>query len=175
MEIDKNEDELEALNRLLEQLHRADYRVLGSIEINIYKPGSQHVDKVENQYNTQTHPGLETHPGPPKPHPLTPSPTGEGERPRGGELPEVLATDEAMALWEKVQAAGYVDEHYQPLLSRTLSAILADEMAVRLGIREKWKVFETLWHRRNMYRDYYKALDLQQTLTFRDKLRRIIR
>ncbi len=35
MEIDKNEDELEALNRLLEQLHQADYRVLGSIEINI--------------------------------------------------------------------------------------------------------------------------------------------
>ena len=80
-----------------------------------------------------------------------------------------------MALWQKTQRAGYVDEHYQPLLSRTQAALLADEMAGRLGIKEKWKVFETLWHRRNMYRDYYKALDLQQTLTFRDKLRSIIR
>ena len=51
-----------------------------------------------------------------KPHPLTPSPTGEGERPRGGELSEVLATDKAMVLWQKAQDAGYVDEHYQPLL-----------------------------------------------------------
>ena len=169
MEKDKDGGDLELLNRLLEQLHRADYKVLGSIVLNIYKEGSQHVDKVENQYNTQTHPD------PPKPHPLSPSPTGEGERPRGGELPEVLATDEAMALWEKVQAAGYIDDDFQPTVSRSQAAILADEMAGRLGIKEKWKVFETLWHRRNMYRDYYKALDLQQTLTFRDKLRRIIR
>lgn len=90
-------------------------------------------------------------------------------------LPEALASEEAMALWEKMQAAGYIDEDFQPTVSRTLSAIIADEMARRLGIKEKWKAFETLWHRRNMYRDYYKALDLQQTLTFRDKIRRIIR
>lgn len=90
-------------------------------------------------------------------------------------LPEALASEEAMALWEKMQAAGYIDEDFQPTVSRSLSAIIADETARRLGIKEKWKIFETLWHRRNMYRDYYKALDLQQTLTFRDKIRRIIR
>ena len=43
-------EDLKDLNRLLEQLHHADYKVLGSIEINIYKSGSQHVDKVDNQY-----------------------------------------------------------------------------------------------------------------------------
>ena len=37
-------EDLKDLNRLLEQLHHADYKVLGSIEINIYKSGSQHID-----------------------------------------------------------------------------------------------------------------------------------
>ena len=159
MDKDKDGCDLELLNRLLEQLHRADYKVLGGIVLNIYKEGSQHVDKVDNQYYTQAHP----------------------DPPQGREdsvkepLPEVLTSEEAMALWEKMQAAGYIDEDFQPTVSRTLSAVLADEMAGRLGIKEKWKVFETLWHRRNMYRDYYKALDLQQTMTFRDEIRRIIR
>jgi hypothetical protein len=43
-------EDLKELNRLLERLHQADYKLLGSIEINIYKPGSQHVDHVDNQY-----------------------------------------------------------------------------------------------------------------------------
>ena len=41
-------------------------------------------------------------------------------------LGDVLATDKAMVLWRKVQRAGYVDEHYQPLLSQTQVALLAD-------------------------------------------------
>ncbi len=45
-----NEEALELVNRLLELLHQADYKILGSIVLNVYKPGSQHVDKVENQY-----------------------------------------------------------------------------------------------------------------------------
>ena len=90
-------------------------------------------------------------------------------------LPEVLATPEAMLLWQKVQQAGYVDEHYQPKLSRTQAALLADEMAKRLGIREKWKVFETLWNRRNMYRDYQDALNQRQTLQFSDNLKNLFK
>ena len=43
-------EDLKELNHLLERLHQADYKLLGSIEINIYKPGSQHVDHVDNQY-----------------------------------------------------------------------------------------------------------------------------
>jgi hypothetical protein len=90
-------------------------------------------------------------------------------------LPEVLATDEAMALWRKAQQAGYVDEHYQPLLSRTQAALLADAMAERLGIKEKWKVFEALWHRNNMYNDYYRAMNQQQSLTFQDELKQLLK
>ena len=159
-------DDLNHLNRLLEQLHLADYKILGSIVLNIYKSGSQHVDKVERQYIT-TSPSTSLTPDP--------SPKGEGSCKEGTAVPEVLGTEAAMALWKKVQEAGYVDDRYQPVISRTQSAILADEMAMRLSIKEKWKAFETLWNRRNMYRDYHDALDQRQSLQFRDTLKALFR
>ena len=156
-------DVLKMVNELLEQLHRKDNNHQGS-PVFIYAPGSQYVDK---QFIIGASPSA------PKSHPLTPSPTGEGERPRARELPEVLATDEAMILWQKAQQAGYVDDHYQPLLSRTQSALLADAMTERLDIKEKWKVFGELWHRKNMYNDYYRAMEQQQSLRFQDKLKQL--
>ena len=148
-------DVLKKVNELLEQLHRADKEHQGSIVLNIYEKGSLHVDHVENQYIGHPAPG--------------PAPQ------RGGELPEVLRTDKAMALWEKVQAAGYVDDKYQPLISRTQAALLANAMAERLGIKEKWKVFGELWERKNMYKDFYYALNQKQSLPFQDELKVVLR
>ena len=127
----------------------------GSIVFNIYKAGSQHVDHVENQYFYG-----KTHPAPPC--------LGREE------LSEVLRSEAAMALWKKAQDAGYVDENFQPLISRTQAALLADAMAMRLGIRNKWKVFETFWNRAKMYKDYYLAVDQKQFLPFQDKLKQIL-
>ena len=162
MNFDNNEEALEFINRLLERLHKADNKQLGSkIEVVYVASGGQH---VETQINIET-----------RPQPL---PTGRGVVTFKGEnsnLPEALSTDEAMVLWEKVQEAGYVDANYQPLISRSQAALLADAMAMRLGIREKWKVFETIWSRKNMYRDYYKALNIQQSLTFQDKIKQLFR
>ena len=94
---------------------------------------------------------------------------------RGGELlPEVLRTEKAMALWRKVQAAGYVDANYQPTISRTQAALLADAMAGRLGIKEKWKVFEGLWNRKYMRSDYNLALTRKGSLDFQDELKRLL-
>ena len=154
-------DMLKMVNELLERVHQADTGHQGNT-VFIYAPGSQYVEK---QYIASPQP--ETHP---KTHP---DPPYVGREKGAGELPEVLATDEAMALWKKAQAAGYVDEHYQPLLSRTQAALLADAMAERLGIKEKWKVFEGLWQRRNMYRDYYDAMNQDQTFSFLDKLKQL--
>ena len=174
-EIPNYQDELLQLNELLERLNQAGYKALGSINVNIYKPGSQHVDRVETQY-------IGAYP-PAQPHPLTPSPEGEGEcrrQKRGVDsfettkgLPEVFATEEAMRLWEKARQAGYVDECYQPLLSRTQSALLADAMAERLGIKEKWKAFEELWQRKYMRNDYNLALTQRQSYKFQDDLKRL--
>ena len=160
-----NSEELSAealgfINRLLERLHQADYINHGSkIEVVYVASGGQH---VETQINVGT-----------RPHPL---PIGRGVDTFKGKrnLPEALSTEEAMALWEKVQRAGYVDGNFQPLISRTQSALLADAMAERLGIREKWKVFEALWNRKYMYRDYYQALGQQKTLLFQDELKKVL-
>ena len=148
-------DVLKKVNELLEQLHQKDKDHQGS-PVFIYAPGSQYVDK---QFNFDKATGK---------HPSTnPAPQ------RGGELPDVLRTPEAMALWRKAQRAGYVDEHYQPLLSRTQAALLAHYMAKKLEIKDKWKTFEVLWDRRNMYRDYYDAMNQDQTYLFLDKLKEL--
>ena len=147
---------LKMLNELLEQQHRTGHPNNGSkIEIVYVASGAQH---VENQINIGK---------------ALPSPPCVGKEKGTGELPDELATDEAMVLWRKAQQAGYVDEHYQPLLSRTQAALLADAMAERLGIKEKWKVFEALWHRRNMHKDYYLAFGQQQTSDFQDELKEL--
>ena len=160
-----NDDEIVALlNRLLEKLHQADSNHQGSIVLNIYGKGSLHVNHVDNQnFYGDKWVKKKTLPDPPC----------VGREKCTGELPEVLRVDKAMVLWRKAQDAGYVDDNYQPLISRTQAALLADAMAERLGIKEKWKVFEGLWNRKNMRGDYTRAMNQQQSLSFQDKLKRL--
>ena len=147
-------DVLKMLNELLEQLQQTGHTSQGSkIELVYVASGGQH---VETQVNIGTA----------SPQPL---PKGKGV---GTPLPEALSTEAAMTLWKKAQAAGWVDDNYQPLLSRTQAALLADAMAERLGIKEKWKVFEGLWNRKNMRGDYTRAMNQRQSLSFQDKLKR---
>ena len=154
-----NEEALEFLNRLLDRLRQAGFNANGShLQLVYVAPGAQHIN-TQNVYNNA------------RQEPVKAKATDGVAQ----ELPDVLRTPEAMMLWQKAQRAGYVDEHYQPLLSRTQAALLADAMAERLGIKEKWKVFETFWNRKNMYRDYYQALGQRKTLAFQDELKKMFR
>ena len=127
-------DVLKKVNELLERVHRADKDHQGSPVLNIYEKGSLHVDHVDTQnfYGD-----------------ACPKPQKEKGNIDAPTLPPLLRTDKAMVLWQKAQDAGYVDANYQPLISRTQAALLADAIAERLGIKEKWKVFEggviTIW------------------------------
>ncbi len=153
-----DDEALGFMDRLLEWLRQADLTNFGSrIEVVYVAPGAQHVDK---QYIASPPPPLQ-------------KARGVDGSEMSKSLPDELATDEAMALWRKAQQAGYVNEHYQPQLSRTQAALLADAMAERLGIKEKWKVFEALWHRRNMHKDFYLAFGQQQTSDFQDELKEL--
>lgn len=155
--MNSNEEVLGLFNCLLEQLHQAG---ISKIENLVFvAPGAQYVNHIDTQIF-----GERQQQDTPPAAPVKDTP-----------LPPELSTPKAMALWQKAQAKGYVDANYQPLISRTQAALLADAMAERLGIRKKWKVFETLWNRKNMYRDYYKALNLHQSLTFQDKIKRLFR
>ena len=96
---------------------------------------------------------------------------GNGE---SGEVPAQLDTPRARELWQKAIAQGWVDEQWQPLLSRPLAALLADRMAEVLDIATKWKVFEQLWRRKNMRNDYNAAINQQQCDEYMKKFKRII-
>ena len=153
-------DLVDQINRLLEWLHQSDGQHIGShITLIKVEKGAQYVNHIGSQvfHTDKSDVSAKDH-----------SPTLEPP-----ELHEPLATPEAMALWQKAQLAGYVNEHFQPLLSRTLAAILAFEMAKRLAIKDKWKIFEAFWNRRNMYRDYYTSLNQNQSLEFREKLKAV--
>ncbi len=150
-----NDDEaIGLLNRLLERLHQADLTNFGShLQIVYVASGAQH---VENQINIGK---------------TLPSPPCVGREKETSNLPEALSTEAAMALWKKAQAAGWVDANYQPLISRTQAALLADAMAERLGIKEKWKTFEALWNRKYMRSDYNLALTRKGSLDFQAELK----
>ena len=98
-------------------------------------------------------------------------------------LPAKLSTDKAMLMWQRLQQAGLVDDHYQPVnLSRTLSAVLADEMLMQLadenekllGIDDKWRPYEILWGRKNMKADHYRSLNQNKACKFRDKIHKLL-
>ena len=157
-----NDDEIvELLNRLLEMLHQADSNNQGSIVFNVYSSGSLHVDHVDTQNFY----------GDACPKPQKEKEKGKEDTPT---LPAPLGTEQAMVLWRKAQRAGYVDEHYQPLLSRTQAALLANYMADKLGINDKWKIFEAFWNRKYMSSDYNLALNQQQSLDFQEELKKIM-
>ena len=88
-------------------------------------------------------------------------------------LPEPLDTPEGRSLLEKARQAGYLNEMYQPTLSRAKAALLANEIAERLEIQNKWKVFEQFWGRQNMYKDYYDAVYQKQSPDFQKSLYKI--
>ena len=153
MNINNDVEALGLFNRLLEQLHQAGINKIDNLVF--VAPGAQYVNHIDTQIF-----GERQQQDTPPAAPVKDTP-----------LPPELSTPKAMALWQKAQAKGYVDANYQPLISRTQAALLADEMAKRLGIKDKWKVFEELWNRRNMYRDYHDALEQHQSLQFRDILK----
>ena len=164
-----NDDEIVGLlNRLLEMLHQTDGNNQGSIVFNVYSSGSLHVDHVDTQnFYGDACPKTKTLPDPP----CVGREKGDIDT---STLPASLCTEQAMALWRKAQAAGWIDDNYQPLLSRTQAALLANYMADKLGFNDKWKIFEAFWNRKYMSSDYNLALNQQQSLDFQEELKEIM-
>ena len=141
-------DLVDQLNRLLEWLHQSDGQHIGShITLIKVERGAQYVNQVGTQvFNTdKSNVSAKDH-----------SPTIE-----------------AMVLWQKAQQAELVDDYYQPLISNTQSALLANEMSKILKIRNKWKVYEKFWGRRKMYQAYYKAFNQKQSIGFQEELKKL--
>ena len=90
------------------------------------------------------------------------------------DIPEKLKTPEAEELMEDLVDAGLLSEDWQPTVSRPEAALIADMLATRLDITNKWKMFEHLWHRNNMRADYNTALEQKKSLLFQEKLKDIL-
>ena len=86
-------------------------------------------------------------------------------------VPEVLAKSKE---WQKVKAAGLVDENNQPTVSRPEAALMAEALSRRIGIENKWKMFELMWQRNNMRNDYNTALEQKKSLEFQERLKIIL-
>lgn len=86
-------------------------------------------------------------------------------------IPPLLDTPRANELWQQAIAQGWVNEQWQPLLSRSDAALLAARIAKILDI-EGWKPFEQLWNRKNMRQDYCKAMGKKEASGFLDALKK---
>ena len=88
-------------------------------------------------------------------------------------LPDILSTPEAEALFVKLHAEGIVDAKWQPLsLSNAEKGTLAEYIAEKLNIRNKWKLFGNLWKMDSETLRTAKARGLEQDKTwkFREQL-----
>ena len=103
-------------------------------------------------------------------------PDGEGKDVQlsPDDIPAKLKTPEAEELMEDLVDAGLLTDDWQPTVSRPEAALIADMLATRLDITNKWKMFEHLWHRNNMRADYNTALEQKKSLLFQEKLKNIL-
>jgi len=72
-------------------------------------------------------------------------------------LPPELSTEKAMKLWQLLQEAGYIDDNYQPRVSRPQAALIANKFFTVLDMEVQWSLFQDIWHRKNMRNDLSKA------------------
>lgn len=171
----KSNDITEIVNQVLEQLSATACLQGRSLVLNFIAPGAQYVNTVESQQIfTARAPRSSEGAADATAAPTAATTATTATADTAAAMPEALATGEAQALWQKVRREGLVDEGCQPLLSRTQAALLADAMATRLDIRDKWKVFEAAWHRKNMRSDYNAALGQRQSLRFQDRLKTLL-
>ena len=83
-------------------------------------------------------------------------------------LPDVLATGMAMKYWQRLQKAGFVDEHYQlsATTTRKQAMYIADVFSDKLQMRSKWKPFQELWHINNLAQEKWEMQYTKGTVPF---------
>ena len=73
-------------------------------------------------------------------------------------LPPELSTEKAMKVWKVLQDAGFIDQNYQPTVSRTDAAVIAGWIGTQLNKKIPWAVFEIIWDRKAMRSDHSKGM-----------------
>ena len=89
-------------------------------------------------------------------------------------IPSELDNDRARNILQRFVDAGMLDGQFQPLVSRAQAALIADAVSMQLNIVKKWKVFESLWNRKNIRNDYNKAFSQTTVHKYLTKINSII-
>jgi len=82
------------------------------------------------------------------------------------------ASDNLLALLDKARAAGLLGSDYMPAegLVQADIALLANELALRCSIPNKWKYFEQKWNIPRLANAYQKAQNRQSSVGFIEKM-----
>ena len=89
-------------------------------------------------------------------------------------IPSELDNDRARNILQRFVDAGMLDGQFQPLVSRAQAALIADAVSMQLNIVKKWKVFESLWKRKNIRNDYNKAFSQATAHKYLTKINSIV-
>ena len=89
-------------------------------------------------------------------------------------LPDTLRSPQAKELWRELFKEGYVNSDCLTNRSRTESAIMAHEIAKKLGLKRYWNMFVTLWQKPNLRQAYYKSYDRADAVEFEKKIEHIL-
>lgn len=89
-------------------------------------------------------------------------------------LPPKLQSPRAQAIWRILFQEGYVDHKCITTRSRTESAIIAKNIAEKLGLKRYWNDFSELWQMPNLKSSYGKSFDTQSGWDIDKELKRIL-
>lgn len=65
-------------------------------------------------------------------------------------LPQELASDDAIRIWNICMENKWVDMKYQPIVSQKRAAIIASVISDELSLSPRWTAFEKLWNISNL-------------------------
>lgn len=103
----------------------------------------------------------------------------ESEAEDATHIPECFQSDLAQQLWRRAQNGKLVDERWQPLPPMSLAemAVMAEYIARRIKLVNKWKVFAELWGKNSetLRSAYDRAMRQKKSMKFLEKVRLIMR
>ena len=86
-------------------------------------------------------------------------------------LPDKLRSPRAKELWRELFKEGYVNSDCLTNRSRVESAIMAHEMAKKLGLGRYWNDFSKIWQMKNLKSAYDKRYEGDNGEKFEKKIR----
>lgn len=90
------------------------------------------------------------------------------------ETEQIELPEEAWRLLGRARDGGLLNDEWQPRVSNTEAALLANTISSAVWGERHWRCFEKLWGRRQLQRDYQTALCLRKMDVIQRKILEIL-